>query len=106
MIVKDYKHQETALEKSKGRKFFGYWMWPGTGKTRVTLLDAYRAYDAGEIDAVLVLAPNNVKDGWVKWPHMVEDEPDQVDQWLPKHSSKIIKGIWMGSDATKADKLC
>jgi hypothetical protein len=107
MTTRDYKHQDEAFAASKGRKFFGYWMAPGTGKTRVTLLDAWRAYDGGEIDAVLVMAPNNVKDSWVKWPHMVEDEPDQVDQWLPEHKSKIIKGIWIGSgDATKQDKKC
>lgn len=100
------EHMDRALKKSKGRKFFAYWMEPGTCKTAVTLQDAWRAFDAGEIDAVLVLAPNNVKDSWVKWPHMVEgDDVDETTLTLGAYSSRILKGLWI-SGATKDNKRC
>ena len=101
------KHMDEALAASRGRKYFAYWMGPGTCKTAVTLQDGWRAYEAGEIDAVLVLAPNNVKDGWVKWPHMVEDPEDQdeVTLTLGAYLPRIIKGLWIGQ-ATGKNKEC
>lgn len=100
-------HMDEALVKSKGRKFFGLWMDPGTMKTTVTLQDAWRWYEAGEIDAVLVLAPNNVKDGWVKWPHMdSEDDHDEItNTFRSEVQARIIKGLWI-SNATGEDKKC
>lgn len=101
----DKKHQVTALARSLGAKFFAYLMDPGTGKTRVLLKDGWRSYEAGDIDAVLVLAPNSVKTSWVKWPHMKEepDDWDQVEEHLWEQRSKILKGVWTSS-ATGDDK--
>lgn len=103
--IKDMAHQTEALAASKGRRFFAYWMGPGTGKTRVTLKDIYRAYDDGLIDATIVLAPNNVKADWVKWEHMKEnvDDEDAVSVHLREELPKIIKGLWQ-SGATGKDK--
>lgn len=105
MKIKNKAHQDKAEAASKGREYFAYWMDPGTGKTRVTLRDAWRAYQDGRIDAVLVLAPNNVKDGWVKWDHMKESpvDEDQTTIHLREHLAKIIKGLWVGG-ATGKDK--
>lgn len=101
------QHMNDALEKSKGRKFFGLWMDPGTMKTTVTLQDAWRWYEAGKIDALLILAPNNVKDGWVKWPHMdtPEDHDEITNTFKPEIQTRIIKGLWI-SNATSANKKC
>lgn len=105
MKIRDFKHQDEALAKSAGHDFFAYWMDPGTGKTRVTLLDGWRAFQGGRIDAMLVMAPNNVKDQWVKWDHMkeYEEDEDQVTIHLRQHLPHIIKGLWVGG-ATGKDK--
>lgn len=102
--IKRYEHQLEAVEKGKDREFFAYLMDPGTGKTRVCLLDFWRAFDRGELDACIVLAPNNVKDQWVKWPHMDGDE-DEVTKHLGTHAARIVKGLWI-SNATGENKKC
>lgn len=101
------KKQTEALAASDGREFFAFFMDPGTGKTRVSLKDTWRSYDRGEIDAVLVLSPNNVKDQWVKWDHMKEDENDidEVTKHLGLHLPRILKGMWTSS-ATGENKKC
>jgi hypothetical protein len=100
------KHQDEALAASKGRDFFAYFMDPGTGKTRVELLDAYREFERGKIDALLVLAPNNVKPGWVSWDHWLDKgEMDQVTDHLGDKLEHIDKGVWVSS-ATGEDKKC
>jgi SNF2 family DNA or RNA helicase len=100
-------HQVKALKASDGREFFAYHMDPGTGKTRVTLKDAWRSFERGEIDAVLVLAPNNVKPQWVKWDHLKEDDNDidEVSKHLADKLPRILKGMWTSS-ATGDNKKC
>lgn len=106
MLIRNKTHQDAALKASKDRIFFAYWMDPGTGKTRVTLLDAWRAFDAGRIDAVLVMSPNNVKDGWVKWDHNRDgdDDEDQVTTHLRDKLPRIVKGVWMNGATGKNKK--
>jgi SNF2 family DNA or RNA helicase len=105
--IKRYEHQLEAVEKGKDREFFAYLMDPGTGKTRVCLLDLWHGYERGELDAVIVLAPNNVKDQWCKWPHMVngEDDIDEVTKHLGTHAARIVKGLWI-SNASGQNKKC
>jgi hypothetical protein len=105
--IKRYEHQLEAVEKGKDREYFAYLMDPGTGKTRVCLLDLWHAYDKGEIDAMIVFAPNNVKDQWVKWPHMVnnDDDIDETTKHLGTHAARITKGLWI-SNATGENKKC
>ena len=104
-LIKDMGHQTEALACSNRREFFGYWMGPGTGKTRVALKDAWREFERGDIDAVLILAPNNVKADWIKWDHMKEnaEDEDAVSVHLRDKLPRIIKGLWQ-SGATGKDK--
>ena len=60
------KHQETALERMSKREYYGLFMEQGTGKTWCLLADAERLYKSGEIQAVLVITPNNVHVNWVR----------------------------------------
>ena len=57
-------HQQEALRRMNGREHFALFMEQGTGKTWTLLADAERLYRAGEIDAMLVLAPNGVHLNW------------------------------------------
>lgn len=59
-----YAHQLKAYELGRDRRYFGYIMDMGTGKTKVALDDAAYNFDAGRIDAVLVTAPNGVHRNW------------------------------------------
>ncbi len=59
-------HQAIALDRMKGRKHYGLFMEQGTGKTWCLLADAERLYKAGEIQGLLVIAPNGVHSNWVR----------------------------------------
>ena len=65
MKTKGMKHQLTALRKMAGRESFALFMDMGTGKTWTFLADAERLYNAGKIDAMLVVAPKGVHTNWV-----------------------------------------
>lgn len=66
MKTKPMQHQKEALRRSEGRTGFAYFMEQGTGKTWTALADAERAYAAGKIDAVFVLAPKGVHTNWIR----------------------------------------
>jgi hypothetical protein len=60
-----WAHQSEALKRMEGRKEFALLMRMRTGKSRVTLDDFGRLWDAGEVDDLLVLAPAGVYRTWV-----------------------------------------
>jgi len=59
-------HQQTALRLMKGREFFALFCEQGTGKTWIFLAEAERRFLAGEIDALVVVAPKGVHINWIK----------------------------------------
>lgn len=56
-----YRHQQEALEFAYGRSFFGLFLPPGLGKTKIIIDLAATYYREGRIDAVLYVAPNGVQ---------------------------------------------
>ena len=68
-----YKHQEVALERYRNKSEIPLFFDPGTGKTRTALLIAEAKFKAGDIDAVLVIAPNGVHKQWAV---------EEVPKWL------------------------
>lgn len=65
-------------------------MEQGTGKTWVFLADAERLYAAGEIDAVLIIAPKGVHINW-------------VEREIPKHMNvPYIARYWLAGMGKKA----
>lgn len=66
MLTQPMNHQTVALDRMKGRKHYGLFMEQGTGKTWCLLADAERLYEAGDIQALLVIAPNGVHTNWVR----------------------------------------
>ena len=68
-----YKHQEIALERYRDKAEIPLFFDPGTGKTRTALLIAEAKFVKGEIDAVLVIAPNGVHKQWAV---------EEVPKWL------------------------
>lgn len=66
MKTKGMPHQLDALRELNGKKYFALFMEMGTGKTWTILADAERAYAAGKIDGLLVIAPKGVHTNWVR----------------------------------------
>jgi hypothetical protein len=60
-----YQHQQKAFLLSRQREYFALFMDPGTGKTKVTIDNAAYLYEQGNIDCLLVVAPNGVHLNWV-----------------------------------------
>jgi SNF2 family DNA or RNA helicase len=65
MKTEAMKHQFDALQASEGKRNFAYLMEQGCGKTWTTLADVARAFLAGKIDGLLIVAPNGVHTNWI-----------------------------------------
>lgn len=72
--TKPYDHQLTAFERFKDRDYFALFADMGTGKTKMCIDIAAHKFETGQINAMLVIAPNHVHSQWLN------DE-------LPKHCS-------------------
>lgn len=81
-------HQDEALAKAAGRPGFGYIMEMGTGKTKTTLDEIGELFCAGQLPAVLMLAPKGVYTNW---------ETDEIPKhWSEDFRSHTVRGIWRG----------
>lgn len=67
-----FDHQQRAFDLSAMKDEFAYLMDMGTGKSKSAVDDAAFAFARGEIDRVLVIAPNGVHTQW-------------IDEVLPQH---------------------
>lgn len=88
-----YKHQEIALERYCKASAIPLFFDPGTGKTRTALLIAATKYAAGEIDSLLVIAPNGVHKQWAteEIPKWISDVNTTV-QWKKNKKLFFIDG--------------
>lgn len=71
-------HQLRGFDLMKGKTAFALLMEQGTGKTKLVIDDAARAWGDGKIDAMLVLAPNGVHAKWV-----TIELPKHMPDWCP-----------------------
>lgn len=67
-----FDHQQRGFDLAAGKEDFAYLWDMGTGKTKAAIEDAAFSFARGEIDRVLVIAPNGVHEQW-------------VDEALPTH---------------------
>jgi hypothetical protein len=89
--TKPFKWQGSCIRTSWDREYYGVLAEPGTGKTKVILDTAGMLYTEGEVDGMIVTAPNGVQRGWV------------LDQ-LPRHfpdDIKVLSTWYRGADAPK-----
>lgn len=88
-----YKHQEIALERYRKASAIPLFFDPGTGKTLTSLLIAEAKYNAGEIDALLVIAPNGVHKQWAveEIPKWLSDVNTTV-QWRKNKKLFFVEG--------------
>lgn len=93
MNANPYKHQEIALQRYEKASAIPLFFDPGTGKTRTSLLIAEAKFRAGEIDAVLVIAPNGVHKQWAteEIPKWMADV-DTTVQWRKNKKLFFVEG--------------
>ena len=92
--TKPYEHQLKALEVSRDKIYFAYFMEMGTGKSKVLLDNMAMLYDHGKINGALIVAPKGVIGTW-------------YDQEIPTHfpdhiESKIV--LWQSNINKKQQK--
>lgn len=76
--LEPFKHQQEIFDQTKAEKYWGLFLEQGTGKSRITIDTAAWLYAQGEIDGVLVVAPNGVQRNWItdEFPkHLHPDVP-------------------------------
>ena len=92
--TKPYAHQLTALEKSWDKEEYAYFMEMGTGKSKVLVDNIGMLYDAGKINAALIIAPKGVYRNW-------------FSQEIPIHLASHIQHktvLWTASTSKAKDK--
>lgn len=62
---KNMPHQQEAIDRFKDVDFFALFMEMGTGKTRTAIKIAEHKFQTGQIDSVLIIAPNHVHVQWI-----------------------------------------
>jgi len=64
--TKPFDHQRRAFDESWAAGYYALMMEMGTGKTKVAIDTMGALYEAGKINAALIVAPKGVYDNWVK----------------------------------------
>ncbi|MCK9231060.1 MAG: DEAD/DEAH box helicase [Dehalococcoidales bacterium] len=85
-------YQRKVLEESCEAIYWAFLMERGTGKTKVGIDTAVHLYRKGEIEGVLIIAPNGVHERWVV-EHLPLDVPDDI---------KLVARVW-NNPSTKRD---
>ena len=93
MNANPYRHQEIALQRYAKASAIPLFFDPGTGKTRTSLLIAEAKFRNGEVDAVLVIAPNGVHKQWAteEIPKWMADV-DTTVQWRKNKKLFFVEG--------------
>ena len=87
-----YDHQRTALEASWAEEYYALFMEMGTGKTKVAIDTMAVLFEAGKINAALVVAPKGVYDNWVKNEipaHLPDRIQRQILRWTPAKTKRM-----------------
>jgi hypothetical protein len=84
-VYKNYKHQDDAFERYKDETEIALFLEQGLGKSKVILDIAKYKFKKGDIDALLIIAPNGVHKQWAR---------EQIPIWLQgvEYDLQIIGG--------------
>lgn len=89
-----YDHQHEAFMLSRTATYYALLMEMGTGKSKVIIDTAAYQYNAGNINCLLVIAPNGVHRNWVT---------DEVPAHLPDYIDRV-SAYWVATPR-KAERL-
>jgi len=88
--TKPFDHQRHAFLLSRDVDTFALFMEQGTGKTKIAIDKAAYKYSNGDIEALIVLAPNGVHTNWCS-----EEIPIHLPDWCPReiyhYNAKKVK---------------
>ena len=99
--TKPYAHQLKALEMSWTTQYFEYFMEMGTGKSKVLIDNISMLYDAGKINAALIVAPKGVYKNWYdsELPvHLVDHIDHRTVLWkatVSKQQQKLLTELFV-----------
>lgn len=98
--TKPYAHQLEAVDCSWKAEYYAYFMEQGTGKSWVTLEVAWRQWQEGMIDSLVVIAPKGTYRNWVKelmdhWPldHNGVLDGVTIRYWSSYRVKRIVDGL-------------
>lgn len=86
-----YDHQRKALKDSWSAEYYALFMEMGTGKSKVTVDNIAILYEAGKLNAALIIAPKGVYDNWAKGEiptHLPDRIARHVMRWSPLKAQK------------------
>jgi len=86
-----YDHQRTAFEDSWAAEFYALLMEMGTGKSKVAIDTMGALYEAGKVNAALIVAPKGVYDNWIKGEvplHLPKRIPRHIMRWTPAKTQR------------------
>ena len=106
--TKQYKHQEYITNKTKEMQSFGLLMEQGTGKTKVIIDTFGHLFLKGEINSVLVVAPNGVHRNWIneEIPKHLPDDIEYESMFWDNSKSKTKNFQARFLELVNSDKLC
>lgn len=91
-MLKPYKHQVEAFDFIKDKPVFALFMDMGTGKSKVVLMKLEYLIKTNEIDKIIIIAPNYLKDTWI------------TDHFKEHFDLPFISFIYEGNISTNKDK--
>jgi SNF2 family DNA or RNA helicase len=91
--TKPFEHQLEALRRMDDQRAYALLMEQGTGKTKCLIDDAARLYGKGQVNALVVIAPNGVHRNWI-----INEIPAHLPDWAPR------KCAWWASSMKVAEK--
>lgn len=89
--TKPYAHQIKALKQGADAEAFAYLMEMGTGKSKVTIDNAFYLFDQGLINALVIVAPKGVYLNWTNKElpfHFPAPKLLHVYPWSPSQTQK------------------
>lgn len=87
-----FKHQAETIEETKNLRYFGLFMEQGTGKSHITIATFTHLWYSGQINGVLILAPNGVHDNWVR---------DEIPTHCVLTEDEMVVASWHSSDSKR-----
>jgi len=94
---KPFAHQSKALEMSWDKEVFAYFMEMGTGKSKVLIDNIAMLYNAGKINAALIIAPKGVYKNWYDSEipnHMPDYIEKKIGLWRTDPDAKELKPLF------------
>jgi len=94
---KPFAHQSKALEMSWDKEVFAYFMEMGTGKSKVLIDNIAMLYNAGKINAALIIAPKGVYKNWFDSEipnHMPDYIEKKIGLWRTDPNAKELKPLF------------